>query len=184
MNDVPWLEWYQSPPSRPSRPCRLSRGRPAPWPGQEDGRPEPRVPDFVQHRAVVFVRDVDEHLQEPRPVALDHSQRRVDLGEYLCDLAAGLKRHILGDSTQCATPRWTTTSTPNSSTPDRAGRAGPSQISGSSPPPHPGSSHGGHLPGLLFQFLEHLDVVARPPPAPSPSLYAPSVARIFFARNQ
>ena len=41
----------------------------------------PRIPEFVENIGVAHVCDVDEYLQEPRPVALDRVQRRVDLGE-------------------------------------------------------------------------------------------------------
>jgi hypothetical protein len=43
-------------------------------------RRHPRIPEFIEHFGVVQVRDVDESLQEHRPVALEHFQRRVDLG--------------------------------------------------------------------------------------------------------
>jgi len=57
----------------------------------------PRIPEFVEDRAVCLFRDVDEHLQKPHPVAPDRLQRRVDLGEHLSDLAPGIERHVLGD---------------------------------------------------------------------------------------
>lgn len=43
-----------------------------------------------------FVRAIDDHLEQPRSIALDRLQRRVDLGQHLPDLATGIERRVFG----------------------------------------------------------------------------------------